>query len=117
MCLSTLAIKLNSVLVQTMWVFSKTIIHTRTHAHTHTHTHTHTNTHTDGQVTFTSSSLLITITCNKKYFATVTYYIESKVTVIILHIILLLKATQQFSNNVSYSYHIEANFANEQHFT
>ena len=64
----------------------------------------------------TSNSLLITITCNKKYFITVTYYLENKVTVIILHIILLLKTTQQFSNNVSYSYQIEENLANEQHF-
>ena len=62
-------------------------------------------------------SLLITITYNKKYFVTVTYYLENKVTVIILHIILLLKTTQQFSNNVSYSYQIEENVANEQHFT
>ena len=39
-----------------------------------------------------------------KYFVTVTYYLENKVTVIILHIIklLLLKTTQQFSNNMSY---------------
>ena len=41
-----------------------------------------------------------------KYFVTVTYYLENKVTVIILHIILLF---QQFSNNVSYSYQIEEN--------
>ena len=33
-------------------------------------------------------------------------YLENKVTVIILHIILLF---QQFSNNVSYSYQIEEN--------
>ena len=71
----------------------------------------------DGEVTFKSNSLLITITCNKKYFVTVTYYLENEVTVIILHIILLLKTTQQFSNNVSYSYQIEENLANEQHYT
>ena len=70
-----------------------------------------------GKLLFKSNSLLITITCNKKYFVTVTYYLENKVTVIILHIILPSKTTQQFSNNVSYSYHIEENLANEQHFT
>ena len=67
-----------------------------------------------GKLLFTSNSLLITITCNKKYFVTVTYYLENKVTVIILHIILLF---QQFSNNVSYSYQIEENLANEQQYT
>ena len=73
----------------------------------------------DGEVIlFKSNSLLIiTITYNKKYFVTVTYYPENKVTVIILHIILLLKTTQQFSNNVSYSYQIEESLANEQHYT
>ena len=40
-----------------------------------------------GKLLFKSNSLLITITCNKKYFVTVTYYLENKVTVIILHII------------------------------
>ena len=52
-----------------------------------------------------------------KYFVTVTCYLENKVTVIILHVILLLKTTHQFSNNVSYSYQIEENLTNEQHFT
>ena len=59
-----------------------------------------------GKLLFKSNLLLITITCNKKYFVTVTYYLENKETVIILHIILLF---QQFSNNVSYSYQIEEN--------
>ena len=45
------------------------------------------------------------------------YYLENKVIVIILHTILLLKTTQQFSNNVSYSYQIEENLANEQQYT
>ena len=66
---------------------------------------------------FKSNSLLITITCTKKYFVTVTYYLENKVTVIILHITLLSKTTQQFSNNVSYSYQIEENLANEHQYT
>ena len=70
-----------------------------------------------GKLLFKSNSLLITITYNKKYFVTVTYYLKNKVTVIILHIILLLKTTQQFSNNMSYSNQIEENLANEQHFT
>ena len=43
-----------------------------------------------------------------------TYYLENKVTIIILHIMLLF---QQFSNNVSYSYWIEENLANEQQYT
>ena len=67
-----------------------------------------------GKLLFKSNSLLITITCNKKYSVTVTYYLGNKVTVIILHIILLF---QQFSNNVSYSYQIEENLANEQQYT
>ena len=33
---------------------------------------------------FKSNLLLITITCNKEYFVTVTCYLENKVTVIIL---------------------------------
>ena len=71
----------------------------------------------DGKLLFKSNWLLITITYNKKYFVTATYYLENKVTIIILHITLLLKTTQQFSNNVSYSYQIKENLANEQHFT
>ena len=74
----------------------------------------HTEVTREGEVTFKSNSLLISITCNKRYFVTVTYYLENKVTVIILHIILLLKTTP---NNVSYSYQIEEDLANEQHHT
>ena len=66
-----------------------------------------------GKLLFKSNLLLITITCTKKYFVTVTYYLENKVTVIILHILLF----QQFSNNVSYNYQIEENLANEQQYT
>ena len=39
-----------------------------------------------GKLPFKSNSLLITITCSKKYFVTVTYYLENIVTIIILHI-------------------------------
>ena len=70
-----------------------------------------------GKLLFKSNSLLITITCNKKYFITITYHLDNKVTVIILHIILLLKTTQQFFNNASYSNKVEENLANEQQFT
>ena len=70
-----------------------------------------------GKLLFKSNSLLITITYNKKYFVTVTYCLENKVTVIILHIIIFLKTTQQFSSDVSHSYQIEENLANMQHFT
>ena len=62
---------------------------------------------------FKSNSLLITITYNKNYFVTVIYYLENKVTVIILHIILLLKTIQQFSNNALYTYQIKENLADK----
>ena len=52
-----------------------------------------------------------------KIFCYSYYYLENKVTVIILHIILVFKTTQQFSNNVSCSYQIEENLANDQHYT
>ena len=71
-----------------------------------------------GKLLFKSNLLLITIICNKKYFVTVTYYPENKVTNnITYYISYFLKTTQQFSNNVSYSYQIEENLANEQQHT
>ena len=102
-----------------------THIHARTHAHcthvcTHVPTHAHMYSRTQrwgSYVLFKSNLLIITITYNIKYFVTVTDYLENEVTVIILHIILLLRTTQQVSNNVSYSYQIEKNLANEQHHT
>ena len=51
-----------------------------------------------GKLLFKSNLLLITITYNKKYFITVTYYQENKVIVIILHIITFEK---QLSNSLT----------------